>query len=303
MTLDRRKLIAGTAASTAALLSAKQLSGTELKTPASNYMLCAFVKFIQKLPYQQLAETVADLGFDGIEATVREGGQVLPERVQDDLPKLVEALREHNLEIGVMASSVHHLDQPDTEKVLRTASQLGIKRYRMKYFRYDLNRPVIQQINQIRAQVKDLVALNRELGLQGIYQNHAGANVFGCTIWDLHQMVKDFAVKDLAIAFDIRHATVEGGLAWPVHFNLAQPHLGSVFLKDFIWEKHASKWRIKNVPLGSGQVDPAFAQQLRQSGFQGPISIHVEYLHEAGIAANVAALKRDLATARNWLTN
>ena len=157
MTLDRRKLIAGTAASTAALLSAKQLSGTELKTPASNYMLCAFVKFIQKLPYQQLAETVADLGFDGIEATVREGGQVLPERVQDDLPKLVEALRKHNLEIGVMASSVHQLDQPDTEKVLRTASQLGIKRYRMKYFRYDLNRPVIQQINQIRAQLERLV--------------------------------------------------------------------------------------------------------------------------------------------------
>ena len=301
MTLDRRSLIAGTAASTAALLSAKRTSAVETETAAPNHMFCAFVKFIQNLPYRQLAETVADLGFDGIEATVREGGHVLPERVQDDLPKLVEALREHNLKIGVMASSVHHLNQPDTERVLRTASQLGIKRYRMKYFRYDLNRPVINQIDQIRAQVKDLVAMHRELGLQGIYQNHAGANVFGCTIWDLYQLVKDFAVKDLAVAFDIRHATVEGGLAWPVHFNLTRPHLGSVFLKDFIWEKQASKWRVKNVPLGSGQVDPAFALQLAKSGFAGPISIHVEYLHEAGVAANIAALKQDLATARIWL--
>tara|TARA_B100000686_G_scaffold43403_1_gene45617 strand:- start:821 stop:1045 length:225 start_codon:yes stop_codon:yes gene_type:complete len=74
-------------------------------------------------------------------------------------------------------------------------------------------------------------------------------------------------------------------------------------LKDFIWEKQISKWRIKNVPFGSGQIDPAFGRQLRQSGFKGPVSIHVEYLHEAGLAANVAALKRDLATARNWLTN
>ena len=303
MTLDRRKLIAGTAASTAALLSATQIDVTTAEPPADGYMFCAFVKFIQKLSYQRLAETVAELGFDGIEATVREGGHVLPERVQDDLPKLVEALREHNLEIGLMASSVNHLDQPYTEKVLRTASQLGIKRYRMKYFRYDLNRPVIQQINQIHAQVKDLVALHHELGLQGVYQNHAGANVFGCAIWDLYQVVKDFSLTDLAIAFDIRHATVEGGLAWPVHFNLAEPYLGSVFLKDFVWEKQSSKWRIKNVPFGSGQVDPAFARQLRQSGFQGPVSIHVEYLHEEDTAANVAALKRDLATARRWLTN
>ena len=302
MALDRRKLIAGTAASTAALLTAKQNGGAAANPPASNYMFCAFVKSIQKLSYRQLAETVADLGFDGIEATVREGGQVLPERVQDDLPKLVEALRTHNLEIGLMASSVHHLNQPETEKVLRTASQLGIKRYRMKYFRYDLDLPVIPQINQIRAQITDLVALHRELGLQGIYQNHAGANLFGCAIWDLHQVVKDFAVKDLAIAFDIRHATVEGGLAWPLHFNLARPHLGSVFLKDFAWEKQISKWRIKNVPFGSGQVDAAFGRQLRQSGFKGPVSIHVEYIPEESLAANVAALKRDLATARNWLT-
>ena len=74
MVLDRRKLIAGTAASTAALLAAKQNSSAAALSPASNYMFCAFVKSIQELSYRQLAETVADLGFDGIEATVREGG-------------------------------------------------------------------------------------------------------------------------------------------------------------------------------------------------------------------------------------
>ena len=301
MALDRRSLLAGTAAGAAALVSKNRALAADKPSGKSIRTFCAFVKYIQELPYDRLAETVAELGFDGIEATVREGGHVLPERVEEDLPKLVEALRQHDLEVGVMASSVHHLGQPDTEKVLRTASRLGIKRYRMKYFRYDLSRPVLPQIEQIRAQVTDLVAMHRELGLQGVYQNHAGANVFGCAIWDIYQLIKDFAVEDLAIAFDIRHATVEGGLAWPVHFNLMRPHLGSIFVKDFVWQRQPSGWNVKNVPLGEGQVDPAFATQLKQSAFQGPVSIHVEYLHGAGVAANVTALKRDLATARKWL--
>ena len=45
------------------------------------------------------AETIKELGFDGIEATVRKKGHVLPERVEDDLPRLVEALQKHDLEV------------------------------------------------------------------------------------------------------------------------------------------------------------------------------------------------------------
>ena len=56
---------------------------TEPAKKAKN-RFCAFIKFIQQLPYKELAETVAELGFDGIEATVRDGGQVLPERVEEE---------------------------------------------------------------------------------------------------------------------------------------------------------------------------------------------------------------------------
>ena len=39
------------------------------------------------------AELVAEVGWDGIECPVRSKGQVEPERVEEDLPKMVEALR------------------------------------------------------------------------------------------------------------------------------------------------------------------------------------------------------------------
>jgi sugar phosphate isomerase/epimerase len=147
------------------------------------------VKFLQELPAEKLAATIAQLGFDGIEATVRNQGQVLPERVEDDLPPLVEALRKHNLEVTVMTSNVDRADNPVHEKVLRTASGLGVKRYRMGYFKYDLSKPVLPQLNQFKPILKDLAALNRELGMQAVYQNHAGTNYVGAGLWDLRRLL------------------------------------------------------------------------------------------------------------------
>lgn len=294
--LNRRKFLLAAAASTAALSTLRHASAA----PAQRkYEICAFQKYLQSLTYEQLAERIANLGFDGIEATVRNGGHVLPERVEDDLPKMVEALHSHGLKISVMASSINRIDQPHAEKVLRTAASLGVKCYRMAYFKYDLKRPVQEQIEQFRPAFEDLAGLNSELGIQAVYQNHAGARNFGCAIWDAYQIIEDYPVEQLGIAFDIRHATVEGGTAWPLHFQLVRPHLGAVFVKDFFWEKGG----VKNVPLGEGQVDRKFFSMLRESDFAGPISLHVEYDTKANLEEHVAFLKKDLETLRSWLAS
>ena len=53
--------------------------------------------------------------------------------------------------------------------------------------------------------------------------------------------------------------------------------------------------------MGQGQVDPKFFSQLAASTWRGPISLHVEYLHEAGLEANIKALGSDLATLKQAL--
>ena len=284
-----------------AFLAGSLVTSTTLAAPATAIKrrpICAFIKFIQSMPYDQLAETVAELGFDGIEATVRDGGHVLPERVEEDLPKLVEALKAVGLEITIMASSVNSLAQPHTRRVLTTASRLGVKRYRLAYYRYQPKIPVIRQLDALGPVLKDLTVFHKELGMQGLYQNHAGAQSVGAPIWDLQRLMQGYAPSDLAIAFDIRHATVEGGLAWPLHFRLATPHLGAVYIKDFVWSPDRKP---RNVPLGKGNVDPRFFALLRSHPFAGPISLHVEYLPKAGLDPNIKALKNDLATLRQLL--
>ena len=52
---------------------------------------CVFSKPLQMLSYDDLADLIAELGFDGIEGTIRPGGQITPEQVPVELPKMMEA--------------------------------------------------------------------------------------------------------------------------------------------------------------------------------------------------------------------
>ncbi len=298
--LTRRDFVAATVAA-GVTLSGRDTSEAAAKNESkAAHKICAFCKPFQSLTYDELADRMAELGFDGIEATIRNGGHIKPAQAKDELPKMVEALRKRGLEITVMASSINRADQPHAEDTLRTAAALGVKRYRMAYFRYDLNRPVVDQLDELRPVLKDLAALNRELGIAAVYQNHAGTKNVGAPLWDLHSLIRDYPVDQIGAAFDIRHAAVEGGLCWPVHFNLMRPHLGIVYVKDFRWNGR----KVGNVPLGKGMVDPKFFKMLRKSGYGGPISLHEEYLDHRKpelVPKHLEAMRKDLETLRSWL--
>jgi sugar phosphate isomerase/epimerase len=261
------------------------------------YAFCAFTKFVQSFSFDQLGEAVSQAGFPGVEAPVRQGGHFTMEEAPEKLPTLVETLRQHKVEVTILCTDVLRADQPHAEPCLRTAAKLGVKRYRMGFYRYDLAKSVTGQLAEIGPAIRDLAALNRELGLQAVYQNHSGADMVGAAVWDFYRLIEDVPSDEVALAFDIRHATIEAGLAWPATFNAVRPHIGAVFVKDFDWDGR----RARHVPLGQGRVDPKFFSMLNSSGFAGPISVHVEYLPRGGAAANAQALKTDFATLQRWL--
>ena len=297
--LSRRKFLgASSAALVAAGAGAPAAVGQSLETTMNS--LCVFTKPFDSLNYDQLAERISNIGFDGIEAPIRTAGYIEPEAVADELPKLMDALKRRGLTINVMTSGLNDADDPLTERVLRVAVDLGIRFYRMQYFKYDESQPINRQIANWNLRMKDLAALNRQLGITGVYQNHAGRNYFGAAIWDLHAGLKDIAPTEIGVAYDIRHATAEGGMSWPMAFKLIRPQIQVVYVKDFVWGEK----RLKNVPLGEGRVDPKFFSLLKKSGFSGPISLHEEYLDHrdpALVPAHLAAIKQDFATLQTWL--
>jgi sugar phosphate isomerase/epimerase len=291
-----------------ARISAAAISTTLLSTVPSvhaaatqpQFKIIAFTKPFRTFTAAETAELVADIGWDGVELPVRaKDGQILPEKVEDDLPKFIEALRARGREVSIVTTDVTAIT-PVAEKVLRTISRLGIKRYRLGFFTYDKAKAIPDQLNEYGARLRELAALNKDLGLQAGFQNHSGDTRVGAPVWDIWTMIKDLDPKSIGICFDIGHATIEGGLAWPTHFRLAAPRLTAVFVKDFQWQKSGSDWKATWCPLGEGMISQKFFPLLKASGYSGLICQHHEY--ELGDRAQMLThFKKDLATLRGWL--
>jgi sugar phosphate isomerase/epimerase len=273
--------------------------GTLRAAPDPRFPIITFSKPFQDLSFSDTADLLAEVGYDGIECPVRDKGQILPERVEDDLPKLHEALRARRIDLTLITTDVGSVT-PLNEKVLRTAARLGVKRYRTTTFHYNLGKPIAPQIAALKAPLRELAAFNKEVGIQGGLQNHSGRDYIGAPLWDLFEIVKDIDPSHLGVCFDIGHATVEGGSSWPIEARLLEPFFTCVYVKDFAWKKSDKGWGADWGPLGTGMVDRKFFDWLRASSYRGPISQHCEYLKGGG-AAERAQMKKDLAVLRGWL--
>lgn len=292
-----------------ASLLAGSLAASGLPTaaaPAANARpnkLCFFTKHLQGLGFDDIAGLAAEMGVDGVESPIRPKGHIEPEKVEDELPRYVEALKKQNLEMSILTSGINEVSQEQrTEAVLRTAAKLGVKRFRMLYYKYDLDKPIWAQLQEVQPRLKDLIQLCQEIGIQPLFQNHSGKDYFGAPVWDIYSLMQAYPAEQFSFCYDIYHATVEGGMQWPLSAALTAGHWGAIYFKDFQWIGR----KAEGCPLGQGQVSPDFAKLLLKRGYTGPISLHVEYLK--GDARDPAVLRqfreahvRDFAVLKQWM--
>jgi len=246
-------------------------------SPVDRLKIHIFSKHLQFLNYQDLAEAAAEMGFDGIDLTVRAKGHVLPERVESDMPKAVEAMRKVGLIPLLMTTSVQDADNITDKQVLKTAVVLGIQYYRMNWFAYPEGKSIPESLQYFQQKIKDLSYLNKELGLTGCYQNHAG-NEVGSAIWELWELLKEADKRYMGLQYDIRHAVVEGGQSWQNSLRLVQSQIKTLAIKDFLWAKQNGEWNTQNVPLGEGMIDfKTYFKLLKQYQVNVPVSLHLEH--------------------------
>ena len=296
--ISRREFATRSALAVAALAAG---TPSVVAAPPAPWKIIAFSKPFDKLSPDDTADLVADVGWDGIECGVRsKAGHILPERVEEDLPKMVEALKKRGKTIEIITTEIVKLD-PLAEKVLRTAAKLGIKKYRFGFSKYAKDKPVAETVREQGAALKDLAKFNGEIGVQGGWQNHSGADYVGAPIWDVWTMIHELDPKHIGMCFDIGHATLEGGLSWPVQARLMEPFYVAVYLKDFYWEKTAKGWQPLWCQFGEGSVQRGFLTNLKASKFTGPLSQHHEYKTLGTGKEMIANMKKDLAKLREWL--
>lgn len=258
-----------------------------------------FSKPLPKMDAPRLGHALKSLGFAGVDLTVRPGGHVEPARVVSDLPPFVTRLRQEGLDVPMITTALVSDADPAARPTLQTAARLKIPYFKPGYYNYkfiDLR----QEVDAAVRQLGSLAALSAQSGIQVGYHNHAG-NVGG-SVLDFADSMDTLDPKWAGYYFDVRHAVVEGGDAgWRTAFLRAAPRLKMIALKDFFWEKTSAGWQQRHCPMGEGMVDwKAFFAMLAKSGFQGPISLHIEYEIDGPTVSarednTLAAASRDLA--------
>jgi L-ribulose-5-phosphate 3-epimerase len=307
MNHSRREFIkTASAVSAGAVISAKLPSGYEIPK-ARTYSLCIFTKCLQFLNYNQLGETLADVGFKGAELTVRDDGQVLPENVKTDLPRAIKTLQQAGISVPMIVTGIINPDDPLTEIVLGTASEHGVGYYRMGYLNYDPAKTITENLTIHKKAIDKLEKINRKFSIHGCYQNHSGTRVGG-PVWDLYWLVNGCDPDYIGVQYDIHHAIVEGGTSWPLGMDLLAPWIKTQAIKDFYWKKENNEWKIKDVPLSEGMVDfDAYFKKYVSLRISGPATIHFEYDlggAESGSrnpTMSISKISDYLKTDLNWL--
>ncbi len=268
--MNRREFMAGGAA---AVLPAK----TELYNSLAA-RICMFTDHLRGFEWSEVARMFKELGIAGPDLTLRPGGLVKPESVEQDLPKAAAVFKEHGLAIPMISTEITSVSGATARPILAAAAKLGIRYYKLGYFRYTDMEEWQATRESARKQLTALADLSRQFGIHAGFHNHSGPNVGG-TVWDALELIGKLDPKWVGLYFDPSHATIEGGKnGWNFSFRRASSRLMMVAVKDYVWEKVKGEWRTRWVPLGEGMVRfPEFFKALVRISFPGPLSLHIEY--------------------------
>jgi len=275
---SRRRFIRTAAPAMAALGLAPKAASMAFGAPGFAPPVAVFSKVYQelKLDFEQSAEVTAEAGLDGIDCTVRDGGEIVPEQAADKMPRYAEALRRHRTRMLLLTTGIVGVSSPHASEILRTGKQLAIQYYRLGYWSHRPERPPAKLLAEIGPSLKDLAAMNKELGVCGVYQNHSAPQNHsrrnaGCDLAELYEMVKDLDPGQVGVAFDLAHALIEHGDQWREHFDRLKPHIRVVYVKDV---QRASGF----VPFGQGEfARTGFFDLLARMNYRAPLSMHIEF--------------------------
>jgi sugar phosphate isomerase/epimerase len=135
-----------------------------------------------------------------------------------------------------MRCTITDADTPNAEKMLQTASSLGLTHYWGGMFRYDLNKPIMEQLDALKPRIAKLVPLLEKYNMTAMYHTYSGSSSVGAAIWDFLYVLKNFDPRRVGFHYDIGHMTDAGYASWDLNLRAAGPYAAGVSCKDSVIE-------------------------------------------------------------------
>ncbi len=267
-----------------------------------------FSKHLQFLDMKGAGQAAAELGFNGVDLTVRPHGHIEPQDVSSSLANALHDIKNAGSTCRMITTAITDAQNSFDAEIIKTAGNLGVDFYRANWFKYLEDKTMNDSLEMYQKKIQELGDLNREHGIIGCYQNHAGTKIGG-SFWEIEKLLATVDTDYFGVQYDIRHALAEGGYSWENGLRLLHNNIKTIVLKDFKWANVNGKWTAVNVPIGQGMVNfYKYFQLLKSYGLKPPVSLHLEYpLGGAEKGANsisidkkfvFEAMKNDLETIR-----
>lgn len=243
--------------------------------------LAMFSKLLAPLSVAEAGRTIKELGFAGVDLTVREGGHVKPEEAAAGLPAAVKTLADLGLTVPLITTSLTSAASPHAAAVVEAAAKAGIPDLKLGYWPYRGAGTLAADLAAVHRDLDGLERLAAGAGLRVNLHTHSGDYLTASahTVWEL---IKDRHPRAVGAYPDPGHLTIEGGLAgWKIGLDRLAGRIGVVAIKDFEWtrvKEGKGGWAPRLVPLERGMVPwPNVFAALRTGGFDGWCSVHSEY--------------------------
>jgi L-ribulose-5-phosphate 3-epimerase len=254
--------------------------------------LIAFSQNLSQIEYPELGDIVKQMGFEGVDLTVRPGGHIEPRLANVDLVRAFEVMDGNGLLVPVITTAITTPMDRTAVPVIALSGMSKVPLFRPGDWPYGAANNIMNRLGEVQREFFGLVNVGRQYKIAGAFYNSTGDAV-GASVWDIQRILEPLEPAWAGFYFDICNATAHGGTgSWEISLRLALPRLKAVAVQDFTWEKQNGKWQMTKCPLGQGMVDwPKFFQMLAQANFTGPVTLMADYKSKDGPSALVADLQ------------
>jgi sugar phosphate isomerase/epimerase len=246
--------------------------------------LVMFSKHLGPLSVPEAGKRVKEIGFSGLDLTVRPGGHLPPEQVEKGLPEAVKQLADLGLSVPMISTGITSAAEPHAEAILATAAAQGIRDLKLGYWKYERFGKLRQQLDEARKAIEGLEGLARKHGVRVCVHIHSG-DYLSAEAGNVYQMISGRDPHHIGAYLDPGHMTLEGFEGgWIQGVDLLQNWISMIAVKSFqfIPERNAetreTKWKARIGPLREGTVRwREVFKCLKQLGWDGTVTFHSEY--------------------------
>jgi L-ribulose-5-phosphate 3-epimerase len=251
-------------------------------------MLCVYSGCFAKLPVALLPETVAGMGFEGVDLTVMPGGHVDPSKYMVQMDRAFQMFQDAALEVPMISTAYTSASQPYAYQVLYISAEFGARFCKLGAWPPSTAIPAAL----LRANLNQLAATSLQCRIASLIPNRAGSYP-GRSMTELEALMPAAGRAVLGYCFDPAQSVIESRSpnAWESELRTALPRLGAISLADAAIPNDQPA----PCPLGEGVIDwKKFFSILKDANFRGPISIRQDYQPRNAFAT----LTKDLAFAK-----